>query len=164
MPSSWNLRDDGMTLHFAYGSNMSRKGMEARCPGAEAVGPAVLQDYRFIITTDSYASVEPKLGHHVYGVMWRLTPRDLSSLNAYESLQSGLYRRAMVPVLIERVRLSALVYLGRTSNEGKARPGYMEGVLDAAREWELPPDYIASLRRWAPGGWRSPARKEIGEI
>jgi len=153
-----------MTLHFAYGSNMSRKGMEARCPGAEPAGLAILEDYRFIIMTDGYASVEPALGQDVYGVLWRLTARDLSSLNAYESLQAGLYRRAMLPVLIDRVRLNALVYLGHTSNEGRARPGYMESVIDAAREWELPEDYISGLRRWMPGGWRSPARKEIGDF
>ena len=28
------------------------------------------------------------------------------------------------------------------------RPGYMESVIDAAREWELPNDYVAGLRRW----------------
>jgi hypothetical protein len=153
-----------MTLHFAYGSNMSRKGMAARCPEGEAVGPAILEDYRFIIMSDGYASVEPKLGQDVYGVMWRLTPRDLAALNAYECLQSGLYRRVMVPVLYDRVRLNALVYLGHTSSEGRPQPGYMESVIEAAREWELPEDYIAGLQRWTSGGWRGPARKEIGEI
>jgi hypothetical protein len=153
-----------MTLHFAYGSNMSRKGMEARCPDAEAAGLAILEDYRFIIMTDGYASVEPARGQDVYGVLWRLSPRDLSTLNAYEGLQAGLYRRAMLPVLIDRVRLNALVYLGHTSTEGRAKPGYMEGVIDAAREWELPGDYTAGLARWMPGGWRSPARREIGEF
>ncbi len=153
-----------MTLHFAYGSNMSRKGMEARCPDAEAAGLAILEDYRFIIMTDGYASVEPARGQDVYGVLWRLSTRDLSTLNAYEGLQAGLYRRAMLPVLIDRVRLNALVYLGHTSNEGRAKPGYMEGVIDAAREWELPEDYTAGLTRWMSGGWRSPARREIGEF
>ena len=153
-----------MTLHFAYGSNMSRKGMAARCPEGEAVGPAILEDYRFIIMSDGYASVEPKLGQDVYGVMWRLTPRDLAALNAYESLQSGLYRRVMVPVLYDRVRLNALVYLGHTSAEGRPKPGYMESVIEAAHEWELPDDYIAGLQRWTTSAWRSPARKEIGEI
>ncbi|MBZ0138179.1 MAG: gamma-glutamylcyclotransferase [Pseudorhodoplanes sp.] len=150
-------------MHFAYGSNMSRRAMEARCPGAEAVGPALLQGYRFIIMTDGYASVEPAHGHAVHGVMWRLTARDLASLNAYESLQSGLYRRAMLPVLYDRVHLNALVYLGRTANEGRARPGYMEQVLDAAREWELPQDYIETLRRWAPSRWRGPQRRDFGD-
>ena len=153
-----------MTLHFAYGSNMSRKGMAARCPDGEAVGPAILEDYRFIIMSDGYASVEPKLGQDVYGVLWRLTPRDLSGLNAYEGLQAGLYRRVMVPVPFDRARLNTLVYLGHTSAEGTPRPGYMESVIEAAQEWELPKDYIASLQRWTTGGWRSPARKEIGEI
>ncbi|MES1155974.1 MAG: gamma-glutamylcyclotransferase family protein, partial [Pseudorhodoplanes sp.] len=102
-----------MTLHFAYGSNMSRKGMHARCPGAEATGVAALEGYRFIIMTNGYASVEPKRGQYVCGVLWRLTPRDLASLNAYENLQAGLYRRVMLPVLIdERVKLNALVYVG----------------------------------------------------
>ena len=153
-----------MTLHFAYGSNMGRKGMEARCPGAEAVGLGILEDYRFIIMTDGYASVEPARGHDVHGVVWRLTPRDLSSLNAYESVQAGLYRRVMMPVLIDRVRLNTLVYLGHTTNEGRARPGYMESVIDAAHDWELPAPYVAGLRRWMLGAWRSPARKELGEI
>ena len=30
------------------------------------------------------------------------------------------------------------------------KPGYMELVVAAAREWNLPPDYIASLQRWLP--------------
>ena len=153
-----------MTLHFAYGSNMSRKGMEARCPGAEAVGVALLEDYRFIIMADGYASLEPARGEDVFGVLWRLTPRDLATLNAYEGLQAGLYRRAMLPVYYERVTLNALIYLGHTGAEGHARPGYMDVVLDAAREWELPADYIEQLRRWAPSRWQSPQRREIGEI
>jgi len=138
--------------------------MAARCPEGEAVGPAILEDYRFIIMSDGYASVEPKRGQDVHGVMWRLTPRDLSALDSYESLQSGLYRRVMVPVLFDRVRLNALVYLGHTSAEGRPKPGYMESVIDAAHEWGLPGNYIASLQRWTTSAWRSPARTEIGEI
>jgi hypothetical protein len=30
------------------------------------------------------------------------------------------------------------------------RPGYMEIVVRAACEWELPADYVASLERWLP--------------
>ena len=38
-----------MTLHFAYGSNMSRALMQARCPRAEAIGTATLSGWRFLI-------------------------------------------------------------------------------------------------------------------
>ena len=39
-----------MTLHFAYGSNMSRALMRARCPSAEALGVATLAGWRFVIS------------------------------------------------------------------------------------------------------------------
>lgn len=153
-----------MTLHFAYGSNMSRSGMASRCREAEAVGVAVLQDYRFIIMADGYASVEPARGQDVYGVLWRLSARDLSNLNAYENLQAGLYRRVMLPVLYERVTLNALVYVGRSGIEGRPRPGYMDTVIDSAREWDLPHDYVESLRRWAPARWQGPRPRDVGEL
>ena len=38
-----------MTLHFAYGSNMSRALRGARCRGAEAIGTATLSGWRFVI-------------------------------------------------------------------------------------------------------------------
>ena len=39
-----------MTLHFAYGSNMSRALMRVHAPEAQPVGPAQLPGYRFLIT------------------------------------------------------------------------------------------------------------------
>ena len=38
-----------MTFHFAYGSNMSRTLMGARCPGAVALGIATLSGWGFVI-------------------------------------------------------------------------------------------------------------------
>ena len=73
-----------MTLHFAYGSNMSRGLMEARCPGATVLGLATLTGWRFVINPDGCGSIVRQPGGMVYGVLWRLTPRDLSAVNAYE--------------------------------------------------------------------------------
>ena len=49
-----------MTLHFAYGSNMSRALMAARCRGAEAVGIAVLAGWRFVINPEGFGSIAPR--------------------------------------------------------------------------------------------------------
>jgi hypothetical protein len=87
-----------MMLHFAYGSNMSRALMGVRCPDAVALGTATLAGWRFVITTDAVGSIAPKVGGLVRGVIWRLAVRDLAAINAYESLDSGLYVRAMLPV------------------------------------------------------------------
>src|SRR5262245_50625074 len=77
---------DEMTLYFAYGSNMNRALMQRHCPAAQEIGAATLTGYRFVITADGYASVAPSAGELVHGVLWRLTPRDIAALNAYESL------------------------------------------------------------------------------
>src|SRR4051812_5042263 len=103
MRSFWNSLDSAggrrvLMLHFAYGSNMSRALMRWHAPDARAIGLAQLPGYRFLITRDGYASVIRSAGMTVHGVLWRLSPRDLSLLNAYESIASGLYRRAMLPV------------------------------------------------------------------
>src|SRR5258708_14711401 len=71
-----------MTLHFAYGSNMSRAQMGARCRGAEAVGIAVLSGWRFVINPEGFGSIAPQPGGRVHGVLWRVSARALSSVHA----------------------------------------------------------------------------------
>jgi len=137
-----------MTLHFAYGSNMSRTLMRRRCPGARGLGPARLDGWRFVITRDGYASLVRDSAARVHGVLWRLTPRDLAALNAYEQ---RAYLRRIVPVRHGAARRPALVYLAPARGGGKARPGYQELVVASAREWRLPEEYVAGLARWIPG-------------
>jgi hypothetical protein len=149
-------------LHFAYGSNMSRALMRAHAAGAVPLGSAALADHRFVLTADGYASVEPERAETVYGVLWRLTPRDRVTLDAWESIAAGLYRTATLPVRhAGRCRL-ALVYIARSRRLDRPRPGYMALVIAAAREWRLPDSYIASLSRWAsPGADRRRHRREF---
>ena len=153
-----------MTLHFAYGSNMSRALMGARCPRAEALGIATLPGWRFVITPDGVGSIAPRPGALLYGVLWRLTPRDLAAINAYETLNSGLYLRRRLTVRRGGRREAALVYIAPRGGEGTPRPGYISLVVEAAREWELPEPYIRSLRRWSPSRWRGARAREMGEF
>ena len=153
-----------MTLHFAYGTNMSRALMGSRCPTARALGPAMLEGYRFIITRDGYASVIPASGATVHGVLWRLKPRDLAALNAYESLATGLYRRRMLPVRCGGTRTPALVYIGRGRTRGRPRPGHLSVIIAAARGWQLPDAYVRSIEQWSPSGWRGVREADTGEI
>lgn len=153
-----------MTLHFAYGSNMDRAAMARRCPTASAIGLALLEDYRFVITHDGYASVVQAAGDVVHGVLWRLMPRDVAALNAYEGVASGLYARAMLPVRFGEHRVTAMIYLGRGRIAGRPRPGYMEEVVAAACAWDLPAAYLARLARWLPSGCGAARQIEAGDI
>ena len=153
-----------MTFHFAYGSNMSRAAMQARCPGATTLGIATLTGWRFIIAAEGYASIAPSAGSMVHGVVWTLTPRDLASLNAYENVAGNLYLRRMLRVDCQDGRRLALVYIARRQSEGVPRPGYLDLVVEAARGWQFPDAYIRSLQNWSHSGWAGALRKDIGEV
>ena len=137
--------------------------MRARCPGARALGTTTLSGWRFIIGLDGFASLARQPGGRVHGVLWRLSTRDVAAINAYESVQSGLYLCRRLPV---RLKLStpALVYIARRGGRGTPRPGYMHQVLEAARDWGLPQPYIRSIARWAPSRWRGTRARDTGEV
>ena len=153
-----------MTCYFAYGSNMSRALMRRHCPAAKAIGVGALRGCRFVITTDGYASIVPRAGGVVHGVLWRLTPRDLAALNAYESIGSGLYFKMTLPVRMSGRRVAARVYVGRSRAAGRPKSGYLDVVLEAAREWGLPENYVKSLARWSATRWRGARAAESGEL
>jgi len=151
-------------LHFAYGANMSRAVMRKHAPAAEPIGTALLAHYRFVITADGYASVEPMRGAAVHGVLWRLTARDRVGLDAWENIAGGLYRAETLPVQQAGRHQTALVYLARPCGIGRARSGYVELVAAAAREWELPSDYVASLQQWLPARSAGAGARKLGEF
>jgi hypothetical protein len=151
-------------LHFAYGSNMHRAVMRKHAPGAVALGIARLEDYRFVITADGYASVAPHPRGFVHGLLWRLTARDRVTLDRWENIAHGLYRAKMLPVIVAGKRRRALVYIARARPRGAPRPGYMEIVVRAARECQLPADYVASLQRWIPKQPLAAGHRSLGEF
>ena len=138
-----------------------------RCAGAARArsrsGSRGSRGWRYVIV-DGYGSVARAPGRAVFGVLWRLTPRDLAALNIFESLDSGLYRRAMLTVRGRR-QARARAGLCRAAARPAPRrcPGYQERLVAAATEWHLPPRYVAELRRLAPG-YRGARPAETGEI
>jgi cation transport regulator ChaC len=153
-----------MTLYFAYGSNMQRAAMKARCPGAQAIGPARLDNFRFFIGVDGWGSVKPAPGAVVHGVLWRLTPRDVAALHAYELLHKGLYEVRHLPVRLGSRRLLAMIYLLRRRAPGRPKPGYVEMIAASARGWRLPEPYIRSVARWSVSRWTGTRVIDAGDI
>jgi hypothetical protein len=151
-------------LHFAYGANMSRAVMRKYAPGARPLGVAELAGHRFVITADGYASVEPARAQTVHGVLWRITPRDRVMLDAWENVGGGLYRGETFAVRGAAGRMPALVYFARPGGEGRPKPGYIELVVAAAREWDLPAPYIDLLQGFASKCPLGPDARKIGEF
>lgn len=141
-----------MPLYFAYGSNMDIVAMAKRCPSSKAIGVARLLRHRFVITTDGYASVVRNPRSTVFGLLWDLALADIPALDRYESIGTGLYTKALVPVVAGQGARKALVYFGTGSDPGQPRAGYMESVIEAARAVPLPDAYVRELMQWLPHG------------
>lgn len=71
-------------LYFAYGSNLDLEQMAQRCPDAEIVGPVRLENYELRFRGNGFATVTPKKGGVVYGLVWKITPNCEQSLDRYE--------------------------------------------------------------------------------
>lgn len=153
-----------MTLYFAYGSNMNRADMRRRCPGARAIGPATLEGYRFFVGIDGWGSVRPSAGDHVHGVLWRLTPRDMAVLHAYELLHQGLYDVRHLPVRSGGSCVRAMIYRLRRRAPGRPKPGYVEMIAASARGWKLPEAYVRSVERLSTSRWTGARVIDAGEL
>lgn len=71
-------------LYFAYGSNLDLEQMAQRCPDAEIVGPVRLENYELRFHGSGFATVAPKKGSTVHGLVWKITPNCEQSLARYE--------------------------------------------------------------------------------
>ena len=135
------------TIYFAYGSNLCPVQMAGRCPDGEAIGQAVLHDWRFIINTRTYATIEAKPGAVTPGVLWSLTPGHIAALDDYEAVEEGMYYKTHLIVRRNGDPVEALVYIDPVCKPGRPESDYMKIILRGARHFGLPLDYTESLAR-----------------
>ena len=139
-------------LYFAYGSNINLNQMAVRCPDAQVVEPAVLEGYELLFrgngSSFGVATIAPKEGSQVQGLLWKITPYCEMSLDIYEGYprlyekqsitlhtKSGKQVQAMVYVMTrEKERLPTMptrsYYTG--IQEGFRQNGLSERSLKAA--------------------------------
>ncbi len=135
------------TIYFAYGSNMCPEQMARRCPGGQALGQAELRDWRFLINTRTYATIEARPGAATHGVLWSLTPGHITELDHYEAVAEGMYFKKTLIVQRTDGPVEALVYIDPVCELGQPEPDYLQNILDGAAHFGLPPKYITGLAR-----------------
>ena len=135
--------------YFAYGSNMDMKQMLERCPNAEFLGPAVLPNYRFALDEEGLATVVPCEGKEVQGVIWRINEEDERTLDLYEGVGNGCYKKEILKVRPEGYfsKLPMMTYISlRGSNKGERRKGYIERIVTAAENHGFDDSYLGMLK------------------
>ncbi|MBI3228154.1 MAG: poly-gamma-glutamate hydrolase family protein [Mycolicibacterium cosmeticum] len=146
-------------IYFAYGSNLCVDQMARRCPDATDPQPATLTDHDWLINERGVATVEPLDGALVHGVLWRVSGRDLSTLDSAEGVPVR-YRRDRLVVHTADGPRDAWVYIDPRVEPGPPRPGYLERIISGALHHGLPQAWIDFLHRWDPSGWPSDRRTE----
>ncbi|MGF1651435.1 MAG: gamma-glutamylcyclotransferase family protein [Hyphomicrobiaceae bacterium] len=136
-------------LYFAYGSNMSPRQMQRRCPGARPAGTALALGWRFLITTRGGANIVTAPGHTVEGVLWRVERRHIALLNRWEGVPSGVYRRRVMTVHHGDKTRTAIVYVNARWWPGRARADYVHtAILPGARAFALSERYCDEIVAW----------------
>lgn len=121
------------TVYMAYGSNLNLEQMGVRCPGAEVLGPALLEGYGLLfrgVDGGAVATVEPKEGGSVPVLLWTISPEDERALDRYEGWPR-LYRKETLRVSFGGKRTRVMAYI---MNDGypPALPGrnYLQTISE----------------------------------
>ena len=134
-----------MPLYFAYGANMDVEAMARRCPRSKPIGLARLERHRLAIMREGWLTAVRAPRAAVHGVLWDLALADVSALDRFEGLRTGLYGKIVQPVVAAGGAKRAIVYFGANAGPGAPNPDYMAGVIAAARARSLPAEGIAAL-------------------
>jgi hypothetical protein len=139
--------------------------MRFRCPSAQFVWRAVLKDHSLAFTRFStsrkcgVADVIHQPGHELWGIVYQLDGKDLSSLDGCEGFRPGrrsednaYNRHDDVRVLAEGDACRALTvgtYFASKQNDWvPPSDEYLQQIIDWACFWGLPSDYRQTLEQF----------------
>lgn len=161
--------------YFAYGSNMNLTQIRSRCSRPVVVAVARLADHQltFYGHTETWdgamETVEPTLGHEVWGVIFRLSRLDWERLDEWQGARldgAGMYFH--FPVMVTDVDgQEHSVRLYKKDVQGDPREPsreYLEHIARGAAENGLPPHYVEALlkRKAKQASYNVPMRANSG--
>lgn len=98
-------------IYFAYGSNINLHQMAMRCPEAVALRNVTLQGYELSFRGSGVATIIPKTGAKVQGVLWSITPKCEQALDVYEGFPRLYYKESVVVKDKHNTGYRAMVYI-----------------------------------------------------
>lgn len=131
---------------------MNWEQMQHRCPSARFIGVGCLKDHRLAITRKSRrrlcgtADVIEEKGSDVWGIVYDIDEAEFLILDDFED---G-YRRELIKILLveECGEEQAWIYIAEKELcPPPPSAHYKRLMLQGARHWRLPKDYIAYLEQ-----------------
>ena len=145
-------------IYFAYGSNMEAARIVKRCPSAKFLFKAKLPDFRLDFTRFStgnqcgVADIIRDLSATVWGVVYEIDDKDKTALEKFEGVPVRAYEPCTVEVQPDGDRarsIQATTYVVVTKLDPRPKPDaeYKARIVNGAKHWKLPAEYIASLEK-----------------
>jgi len=129
------------SLYFAYGANMHPENMKHRCPGATPLRAMNLQDWK--LKFYNHATILPKKGACVPGVLWAITPACERSLDAFEGYPTYYTKRTW-----SQDGIDFFFYEMTSSNQfGKPDQYYVADIIDSYKYWNISKDHLTTYVR-----------------
>ena len=141
-----------MALYAAYGSNLDPERMASRAPHSPLQGTGWLLDWRLTFGGEDVSwegalgTVVEDSGHQVYVALYDLTPADEDSLDKWEGVDIGLFRKIRVRVQTLDGDVAAWIYVLDAYEGGLPSARYLGMLTEAAEAGGAPDDYVAELR------------------
>jgi hypothetical protein len=117
-------------LYFAYGANMHPDHMSWRCPQAQAQGAFVLRDWQ--LKFYCHATIEPRPGAQVGGVLWHITDACEASLDVFEGFPSYYTKRTWIQDGVQ-----FFFYEMTDPKSGQPSPGYVQDIEESHAFWGI---------------------------
>jgi len=138
--------------YFAYGSNMSLPRLRHRIGDAQALGKASLSGHQLKFhkrgqdgsaKCDAFFTADDSI---LYGVLFRIDAESLPTLDRIEGAGAG-YDATSVCVTLDSGEASEALTYRATDLDADLVPfcWYRHHVVQGARAFGLPPDYIADI-------------------
>ena len=150
-------------LYFAYGSNLDFGQMQERCPSARFVCGARLKDHCLEFTRKSIkrncgvADAVFQRGRDVWGVVYEIDQNEMDALDGAEGYRPdrcgnlNAYNRVSCKVIKDdedETPINVEVYFSvRQNNPPSPSREYLEVIVQGAKHWGLPSEYIGQLER-----------------
>jgi gamma-glutamylcyclotransferase len=144
--------------YFAYGSNMLRERLSARCPSAKVLGRATATGYSLQFCKQSADGSgkatlvqSTKKDAIVHGVLFEIATAERADLDAAEGLGKGYARDDDFRVRSEDGNeVRATTYIGtRLDRSLMPYDWYRALVIAGARQHELPAEWVTAIEKVA---------------
>ena len=139
-------------LYAAYASNLDPRRMGERCPHSPLFTTGWLLGWRLTFGGEdlgwdgALATIVQDPLEQVFVALYDVADDDVAKLDAWESADSGLYRKLRVRVTTMSGEQVAWTYVLDAYEGGLPSASYLGILADAAEAADAPADYVAALR------------------